>query len=254
MIDEQEIVDERNYEQEAAEQGWRPLEEYTGPEEKWVNAKTFVDNGEKIAALATKKNRNLNKEIDGLHGDISELKTAAQQFGQYHREQLDKAERDNEALMRQLKAAQQRAVEEADGETYRRTTDEIENLQRQPAKPDPATEAWAAENKWYANDTVLHAVADTISEDVRRQFPTMGGAEFLDEVKRRVKIEMPHKFENPNRKASVTSGEDNGASPTPNKNSRTYENLPAEAKAACDRFVAAGHITADDYIKTYEWE
>ena len=48
-------MEERNYEEEATEQGWNP--DYDGPNK--TDAKTFVEKGEKIAGIANARNKNL---------------------------------------------------------------------------------------------------------------------------------------------------------------------------------------------------
>ena len=38
------------------------------------------------------------------------------------------------------------------------------------------------------------------------------------------------------------------------KGKKSYENLPSEAKAACDKFVKQGLMTREEYVKEFEWE
>ena len=40
----------------------------------------------------------------------------------------------------------------------------------------------------------------------------------------------------------------------PSSAKRSYENLPTEAKAACDRFLKQGLIrNKEDYVREYDW-
>ena len=62
---------------EAKRQGWVPQEDYTGPEDKWVDAETFVKKGREINAILRKDNEFLKREV-------SEMKETMQEFKKFH--------------------------------------------------------------------------------------------------------------------------------------------------------------------------
>ena len=64
---------------EAKRQGWVPQEDYTGPEDKWVDAETFVKKGREINAILRKDNEFLKREV-------SEMKETMQEFKKFHAE------------------------------------------------------------------------------------------------------------------------------------------------------------------------
>jgi hypothetical protein len=66
-----------------------------------------------------------------------------------------------------------------------------------------------------------------------------------------VKAKFPDKFENPRRKAAMHEG---GGARGESKRGKSYANLPADAKATCDRFVKKGLMTKEAYVDAYEWE
>ena len=45
-----------------------------------------------------------------------------------------------------------------------------------------------------------------------------------------------------------------GSTSRPAKGKKSYESLPAEAKAACDKFVKQGLMTREEYVKEFDWE
>jgi hypothetical protein len=71
-------------------------------------------------------------------------------------------------------------------------------------------------------------------------------------VKEGVKEAFPHKFDNPNRNkaASVDGGANRGAS-TGRPKSKTYNDLPADAKMQCDKYVNQKLMTKEKYIQEY---
>ena len=68
-----------------------------------------------------------------------------------------------------------------------------------------------------------------------------------------MKDQFPQEFENPN-KAKPTSVESGGQKDTEaSKDAQVYENLPKDAKAKCDQWVADGLMSKADYVSAYEW-
>jgi hypothetical protein len=80
----------------------------------------------------------------------------------------------------------------------------------------------------------------------------IGKQEFLDEIEKRVKREYSGKFENSNRMNANTV--ESGGRVRRTSGSKTYNDLPAEARQACDRFARRGQCTREQYLATYEWE
>ena len=57
---------------EAKRQGWVPQEDYNGPEDKWVDADTFVKKGKEINALLRKDNEFLKREVSEMKSTMME--------------------------------------------------------------------------------------------------------------------------------------------------------------------------------------
>ena len=75
---------------------------------------------------------------------------------------------------------------------------------------------------------------------------------FYDAIEAEVRKQFPDNFTNTRRRAPATVESGNGAGR--NTGTKTYANLPPEAKAACDDFVDQELMTRDQYVAEYEWE
>jgi len=241
-------MDERNYEAEAKEQGWNP--DYDG--ENKTDAKTFVERGEKIAGI-------LKSRLDKQEAQIAQLQESNQKFGEYHKQTLDAQRKQAEAEIKELKGQIAQAVTDGDGQAYTMLNDRMESInvsQNQTPTDDMAawqqlSQGWINENEWYAKNPKLAAYADGISDRIRGE--GFNGSAYFSELTRRVKEDFPEEFTNPN-KAKENIVEDGVQLSTGNSKEHTYENLPKDAKAACDGFVKDGFMTKEEYVNQFEFE
>jgi len=233
---------------EAKRQGWVPQEDYNGPEDKWVNADTFVKKGKEINALLRKDNEFLKREV-------SEMKSTMMEFKKFH---ADTEKRAYERAMLDLREQKKEAIAAGDGEKVLQVDDAIDELKTarkedKIAAPsqaiDPAFISWQEDNRWFGKDTELTAEANLIGEVVKRQNPTLIGTEFLDEVTKRVKRMYPEKFTNANR-SKPNPVEGSTAKPS-GPRGKGFADLPPEAKSACQKFEKQGLVTREQYIKEY---
>lgn len=233
---------------EAKRQGWVPQEDYNGPEDKWVDADTFVKKGKEINALLRKDNEFLKREV-------SEMKSTMMEFKKFH---ADTEKRAYERAMSDLREQKKEAIAAGDGEKVLQVDDAIDELKTArkeekiaaPAQAiDPAFVAWQDENRWFGKDNELTAEANLIGEVVKRQNPTLIGSDFLEEVTKRVKRMYPEKFTNANRnKPNPVEG--STAKPA-GARGKGFNDLPPEAKQACQKFEKQGLVTREQYIKEY---
>src|SRR6266404_9921448 len=56
-------LDQERAEIDARRQGWRPLEEFKGPEKAWVDAETFLARGTEIRSFTKAENEKLRREL-----------------------------------------------------------------------------------------------------------------------------------------------------------------------------------------------
>lgn len=240
-------------EDKARKMGWRPQEDFKGDPERWVDAETFVKNGEERLPLLKDNNRKLEQKI-------ANMEKTFQEFSEYHKKTIEEtSKREYDKAKRELKAQQRQAVEEGDTETFDRIEQEIAAIPKPEApKPetpqqqnaDPVVTDWIQENKWFDKDQTLRHFAISIENFLTTAYPGMDQSEVLKEVKDRTQQEFPEKFGNPKRTApgAVYSGNE----PPPVKaGKKTFADLPEDAKAACKRYVDQKLLTKDQYIKSY---
>jgi len=233
---------------EAKRQGWVPKEEFSGPEDKWTDAENFVKRGKEINAILRKDNEFLKREV-------SDMKSTMMEFKKFHAETEKRA---YERAMADLRDQKKEAISTGDGEKVLQIDDAIDELKSarqvekaQPApQPDPEFVMWSEENRWYTNDAQLRTEADMIGEVIKRQNPNLIGNAFLNEVTTRVKRMYPEKFTNGNRnRPSPVEG--TTAPKATGKNGKSYNDLPPEAKAACQKFEKSNLLTREQYLKEY---
>ena len=235
---------------EAKRQGWVPQEEYSGPEDRWVDAETFVKKGKEINALLRKDNEFLKREV-------SEMKSTMMEFKKFH---ADTEKRAYDRAMLDLRDQKKEAINTGDGDKVLQIDDAIDELKQARAiekvevrpsnQPDPTFVQWNEDNPWFGKDTELTEEANLIGEVIKRKQPTLIGEAFLDEVTKRVKKAYPEKFTNTNR-ARPSPVEGTTAPKSNQKGGKGYNDLPPEAKQACQKFEKQGLITREAYLKEY---
>lgn len=245
------MSEERNYEQEARQEGWRPQEEWKGDPDKWVDAETFVERGEKISGI-------LKSKVERLEQRLERAERANQKFGEYHKKTIERERQQAEQTIAALEKKIEQAISEGDGQAYTQYSRQVNDLKTNLPKGDDfndgfseLAQSWLSDNQWYNNDPTLATFADGAADRLRAQGFT--GKAYFDELTRLVKSSFPEKFENPNRKreSNVDTGEPPEEAPVKKK---SYKALPADAKKACDEFVAQGFMTREQYVEQYDWE
>ena len=240
------MEEERNYEEEATEQGWNP--NYDGDNK--TDAKTFVEKGEKIAGIA-------NKRVHTLEDKIRRLEDSNKQFGEYHKQTLEQQRKVAEKQIHTLQAEVAQAITDGDGQAYTRASNEIDNLKAASTPVNDQdqwaqmSQRWVGENQWYSTNRKLGRFADGIAEEVIAD--GYQGAAYFSELTKRVQDEFPEEFKNPNQ-SRPTGVEASGELSTTTSKAKNYKNLPADAKAACDGFVKEGFMTREAYVESYEFE
>jgi hypothetical protein len=178
------------------------------------------------------------------------------EFKKFH---ADTEKRAYERAMIDLREQKKEAISSGDGEKVLQIDDAIDELKTArkeeriaapaPNQIDPAFIAWQDDNRWFGKDTELTAEANLIGEVVKRQNPSLIGTDFLDEVTKRVKRMYPEKFTNANRNRP-NPVEGSTAKPA-TRGGKGFNDLPAEAKAACQKFEKQNLMTREQYIKEY---
>lgn len=247
--------------------GWRPQEEYNGKRE-WVPADKFIETAENELPVLRENLRRLDnlyvKDVGALKNELTEVKQVLTDFREFATRGEQRA---YEKAKRELLEKRDVAVAHADTETFKQVNAEIEELDKSvkpvapekkadantPATPDPAITSWIADNAWFTTDSELMEYAKAQDQYLMKTKPGLSISERLDEVKNRTRKEFPDKFGNPRREQASSVAEP-GAQPSRQKKGKTYDDLPPEAKAACDKFVRTiPGYKREDYVKEYDW-
>lgn len=251
---------DRNFENEAQRQGWKPKEQFVAdgrPETDWVDAQTFVERGESSAGI-------LKSRLEKNERRLQYVEEVNKSLTSHHERMLQKEKAKRESLIRELEDARADAVAKGDANTFKNADRQIENLKEQnrnevvelPKGPDPEIEGWLGDNAWYNEEDGLRNMADGYAEKLRASNPTLKGRAFLDKVTAYVKQNAPKK-EAP-RGSNVETESDKvptRKTNTEGSTKRSYENLPPEAKKDCTRLMKQiKGFTKEQYVDYYDWE
>jgi len=231
----------------AKELGWSPKEEFRGDPEKWIDAETYVRRGEEILPLLKATNRKQSEKINQLEAKL----VAATEAIEGLKESTSKAAiKEVKAQHTELKGALKEAREsgdvDAELEIQEKLTETTAALKaaEAPATPPAQTDftqtpewkSWVGENAWFGSDKRKTALALGIAQDLRENGEKVTGKAFYDKVTEELNsmlgIRKDPQRDNPSKVEGDARGSvGGGGGPA----AKSYNDLPAEAKAACER-------------------
>lgn len=244
--------------------GWVPKEEFKGRESEWIPADKFVERGEQILPIVKENLRRVQADLKAAKTQIAQFGQTAEEFRKFTEEAQARKEADWAREMDALKAQLAQAVEDGDGKATTRLMDEIEEHKgdKPKARPpqddkptvDPAFTAWREKNPWYEQEELQEAaIAKGIYLNKKHGYV---GQKLYDAVRE----EMAKLFPDEVPPVGDNGGMFDGSGPSGRRTSsqkskaKTYENLPDDAKQACDRFLAKGFIkTREQYVANFDW-
>lgn len=245
-------------EQEARTLGWVPQEDFRGDKSRWVDAETFVQRGHEIMPILKQNNARLTQTVaelqetvNSLVGELKTSKGTLEELKTFSAETIKQrvADAKRDVLVR-LKQAREdgNVVEEA--ELFEQLTD-LKDAQKaasappppakkeEPATPsiDPALTSWMAEpeNAWFNKDRRKTSLAMGIAQELREDPATkhLVGRAFYDRISQEVEAVMGEKREPGASKVEGSRGGSGGGNGSGGRG-KTYADLPADAKKACD--------------------
>lgn len=245
--------------------GWVGADEFKGDPSKHRSAEEFLKRGEEILPILKRDNEKLHSQFSKIERELQETRETLKQFSEFASKGEERAYKRAKA---DLEAKLDNAIATADVDAARATRREIAELETDAPKPatkvektdppvlDPVVQSWIGENEWFNKSVALRSVAIEEFGDLERQYPGKNKAELLAETKQKVMDRFPEKFGiNTKRDNAGTVTTPNGAGMPPKKKGKTYDDLPPDAKAACNKFVKSiPGYTRDKYVKDYEWE
>jgi hypothetical protein len=265
---------------EAESQGWVPKDRYRGNEKDWVDAETFVKRGREILPILKKHNENLVKDLQYTKDQLKEFRETAEEFKKYQREAYERKAADYEKQIKEIKDSRAQAISDGDGTKVNALDDALDeakdnlNEAKQAAKDvtsskpepenkpseaiDPNLQVWLDRNKWFGTDRRMTGIVNGIGESLRMEYPSLKGQPFLDKLDEVLEEEFPGKFGSGKTKRSSGNGSPvesgSGRQGRGGGSRQSYDNLPADAKAACDRFVRQKITTREEYVQNYAWD
>lgn len=270
MSDElnQEKVEVSQAEKEARLMGWVPKEEFRDGDH-WVDAETFVKRGKEINPILRKNNETLLKKLEESQREIAEVKKVAKEFESFQKELAERKVKELETQLKELKEQKKLAISQADGEQVVALDEAIDAVKaeqqeakkapiKEEVKPtstqtlDPVITQWMAENEWFTTDQKMTRVADAIGAELSQTRPDLVGKAFFDALDKELEEVLPEKYKKRQRTSPVEGNTSSTSRPSGAKK-QSYETLPAEAKAACDKFVKQGFMTREQYVQEYDW-
>lgn len=274
MNDEKQDADEQNNEidldsvsteeekQRAFANGWSDKDKWRGDPDKWIDAKTFLENGEKIRKIQSERNDRLVNEVSELRKLIVEQRDMGKKARIAGYEQA----------LKDIEAKQLKAFEEFDSDGFKTAKEEEKEILKQieqekkdenekPNSPpeDLEFKEWLTENKWFDEDKnpAMVGAARAISVKYQNQYG-IGGRSLYDKVTEFIKSEFPHKFSNP-RRDEIGSVESGNKQELKKKSGRTFDDLPDSAKNTFKKlqkqFKESGiEYKKEEYLSEYTWD
>ena len=258
---------------EAESQGWVPKERYRGNESDWVDAETFVKRGREILPILRKNNENLVKDLNQTKEELKQFREAAEEFKKFQRESYERKTADYERRIQEIKESRAQAISDGDGQKVNALDDALDEAKEDlkeakqavkdvvsvpeaptPTSIDPNLQSWLDKNTWFGEDRRMTSIANGIGESLRLEFPGLKGQAFLEKLDEVLTDEFPNRFGNKT-KGSTSSRVESGSGRQGrgNSNAQSYDNLPADAKSACDRFVKQKLMTREQYVADFDW-
>lgn len=242
---------------EASRMGWKPLEEFNGDPTKHVDAETFYKRGQEMMPILKAQNKTLLKRLETLE---REHKKSAEFFSKGE-------ERAYQRALADIRAEQEAAVESGDIEAHRKAAKKLDELEKPAAKvsddisPEQRAEDfadWGKVNKWYATNSVMQSYADAQAAVIANKKGGYLDREDLDAVAAKVRAKFEDEFPDDFGAAAKPKPRSAVEPPSGNRgrsNGNSYNDLPPEAKAMCERWIKNGTIKSrEDYVKNFDFK
>lgn len=247
---------------EAEAMGWIPPARFKGDPERFVDAEAYLEKGKEVLPILRATNDKLRRELTAVQTQQREtsaaLKAAQEAIDNIEERHTVATARAVEKARVDVKAQLEEALKEGDHRGAAELTEQLTQLNAvdteapavkkapaaQPAaEVDPEVTRWVEESApWYGTDRRKTALAMGIAQEIREVEPALKGRPFLDRVAEEVEKTLA-----PRRAAPVDrteSGRNGAGGESRSSGAKTFDALPAEAKAACQadtkRFVGPG--------------
>jgi hypothetical protein len=249
--------------------GWVSKEEFKGDPDKHRSADEFLERGETILPILQRDNKKLHDTVGRVEKELRETRETLQSFSEFASKAEERAYKKAKA---ELEAKLDGAIATADVDEARRIRKDMAELEVDPPKPakrepkpvgepdrpavDAEIQSWIDNNDWFNKSAALRSYMSEEFGELEKRHPGTSKAEILAEAKRRTVDKFPEKFGvNPKREGAASVATPSGDSPRAKKGGKSYDDLPAEAKKACDKYVKQiPGYTKEKYCQAYDWD
>lgn len=235
---------------EAEEFGWIPPERA----DRMPSGKQYVGPAEFLERNPVY--RKYKAQQDQLAKIQAEQQTLMEHYKNVQKVEQTRADREIERRVAELKKEKVSALENEDHSRVVEIDDEIQQARsergtaQQTPVGNPDFPAWASENPWYGEDKILTARGNVLGELLIQQ-GVPANRTLLDEVKKELMLEFPHKFRARSKAPMVEAG--SGALSSGEgvkKKSLSVKDLTSTEREVYDTFAGMGIFkTADDEEK-----
>lgn len=260
---------------EAHALGWADKDQWRGDPEAWVDAATFVKKGREIVPMLRKNNEKLLQKTQQTDAELArtreQLKAMEATVKALEESRQADVQAQVEARLASIRSELAQANRDGDYERAAELTEELTDAKAKlaaPAKKEeksttnapsfqipPEIQTWYTQNAEFAQNSRKLALANVIGAEIRAENPNLLGVAFLEEVKARVEQEFGG-VARPNKTAGNGGGSRSSAGGG-GGGGKSYADLPAEAKAACEKMAKTlvgpdrAHKTIDSWRKVY---
>jgi hypothetical protein len=266
---------------QAKDLGWADKDQWRGPPEHWVDAKTFLEKGQHVLPILKQNNERLRGELGAVRGEVAGMKdalkaatTTIEALNAAHEEDVkEQVEAARADLRAQLSAASREgdhdavadataklsALNAAEAEKDARAKENAAAAQARRAAPEqmpPENKAWMDSHPEFTANPRAVMLGHAVAAEMRQAGDKTVGPAFLDKVKAEVDAVLGLGTQRGGH--SKVEGPRGGNGGGGNAGSgKTFADLPAEAKAACERqgarLVGAtrAHKTIDSWRASY---
>ncbi len=239
----------------ATKLGWIPPERYKGDPERFVDADAFIERGETVLPI-------VKKQLETTRAELATERTARQQI----EASLKAAEKAIEQIELRHSVATQKAVERAkadvkaqlelaseagDHKGVAELTEQMVELnaaekeakadatktppkdEAKPYVPSAEIKAWNDDNPWYGTDEERTKMANRAAWLLRVAGFSGSETEFMNQVKK--DVDAAWEKSHPQQQDKVSGGRNgsNEDGPRGGAGGKTFNSLPADAKAQC---------------------
>lgn len=241
-------------EDQAKDIGWVPKEQFRGDPEKFVDAETYLKRGQEFIPFLRASNKRLEEQVGSLKGELEATKNllransaAVEEINKSTAEQVRvAAEKARTDALHELETARKEG--DVDGAVAaQQKADAAAKAAEEAAKPKPAANGQAADppgwntfirdNPWWNEDPVMRAASTAVTASLAASGALTNltidqrWAKIAEETKKRFGVtDNVRRTEAPRVEGSRTT-----AAESPVGEGKGYADLPADAKAACDR-------------------